>query len=158
MTRLRTATLALLLAGFHPGGLRAAETGNILEFERGKLRESCGTIEFMPGFIEMTDLNGDGIDDAIIDYSHLSCDGGSMAFCGSGGCTLRFYAGLPGERFAEAGEFLSHRIRLVGKGRNMQIAIEVGGGVCGRANAASCTLDAALKGTKIVVRGRRVGR
>ncbi len=136
------------------GSAISAETGNILAFERDRLKAACQQIDFMPGFIEMTDLNGDGIEDAIIDYGHLQCDGSNIAFCGSGGCTLRFYAGLGGERFAEAGEFLSFGIRTRGRGKNLRIAIRVGGGACGKANAASCTLDAALVRNKIVVRGR----
>jgi hypothetical protein len=155
---LRTLCLAgIMLLAATASGL-SAETGNILEFERGKLKDSCQQIEFMPGFIDMIDLNGDGLEDAIIDYSHLQCDGSNIAFCGTGGCTLRFYAGLRGDRYAEAGEFLSHGIRTSGRGKNLRIAIRVGGGDCGKANAASCTLDAALIGNKIVVRGRRSSR
>ena len=148
----------LILAAAPLAAASAAETANVLEFERKKLQSSCGQVEFMPGFIEMTDLNGDGIDDAIIDYQYLQCDGSSIAFCGSGGCTVRFYAGLPGGRHAEAGEFLSHGLRTSGRGRSMRIAIRDGGSECGRANAAACTLDAALVGQQIVVRGRRPGR
>lgn len=154
---LRTTSLSfavLLATGL---ATTAAETNNILEFERKKLSDTCQDVVFMPGFIEMMDLNGDGIDDSIIDYDYLQCDGSNIQFCGSGGCTVRFYAGLPGNRYAEAGEFLSYGLRTIGRGRNMRLAIRVGGGDCGRANAASCTLDAALVGQRIVVRGRRAG-
>jgi hypothetical protein len=51
---------------------------------------TCGTFKGQPGFTRNDlDLNADGVNDWIVDYEHLECDGSSSTFCGSGGCTLQ---------------------------------------------------------------------
>lgn len=135
--------------------VQAAEVEDILQHERKLLSGQCTVIEFYPGFIEITDLNGDGRDDAIVDYQYLQCDGSSNAFCGSGGCTLRVYSGGRSGRFAEAGEFLSYGLKLHGKGTKTRILISVHGSECGGAGASPCTIVGRLGQGKFVVEGKR---
>ncbi|MDH4980716.1 hypothetical protein [Hyphomicrobium sp. D-2] len=138
---------ALLLCG----SVQAAEVKDILQHERQLLAGQCSEIEFYPGFIEMMDLNGDGREDAIIDYQYVHCDGATETFCGSGGCTLRLYSGSRNGAFAEAGEFLSYGLKLRGSGKKRRIAISVHGSACGKAGAASCTITGRLADGKFVI-------
>lgn len=133
----------------------AAEVDDVLQHERRLLSGQCTQIEFYPGFIEMSDLNGDARDDAIVDYQYLHCDGSSSAFCGSGGCTLRIYSGGRDGRFAEAGEFLSYGLKVQGKGSKMRLAISVHGSECGKAGAAPCTIVGRLGQGKFIVERKR---
>jgi hypothetical protein len=41
--------------------------------------------------LKAEDLNGDGGEDWIADYSKLTCDGGTNPLCSSAGCTLQLY-------------------------------------------------------------------
>lgn len=148
-------TMVLAAALFGAATGHAGEVKDILQHERNVLSGQCQAIEFYPGFIEIMDLNGDGTEDAIVDYQYLSCDGSSLAFCGSGGCTLKLYGGKRGGLFDEAGEFLSYGLKIVGKGKAARIAISVHGSECGKDGAAPCTLTGRLRnGTFIVERKR----
>ena len=150
----------ILLVGVALGALactyvQAAEVSDILQHERKLLSGQCTQIEFYPGFIEMMDLNGDGREDALIDYQYLQCDGSSDAFCGSGGCTMRMYSGERRGLFAEAGEFLSYGIKIQGRGRKMRIAISVHGTECGGSGASPCTIVGRLSQGKFIVERKR---
>lgn len=150
-----TRALAVALFCALAGAAGAAETQDILAFERAQLRSTCQRVEFGRDFLRRVDLDNDGIADAIVDYGHLQCDGSSTMFCGSGGCTIRFYAGLPGGRFAEAGEVLAYEARPQMQGGRTQIVIKAGGASCGRVNAAGCTQTAVLSGGRLVIRRGR---
>ena len=41
--------------------------------------------------LKVEDLNGDGGEDWIADYSKLKCEGGINPLCSDGGCTLQIY-------------------------------------------------------------------
>jgi hypothetical protein len=41
--------------------------------------------------LKVEDLNGDGGEDWIADYSKLTCEGGINPVCGTAGCTLQIY-------------------------------------------------------------------
>lgn len=147
--------IAALCAAAWASPAKAAETQDILAFERAKLRSTCQRIAFEPGFLRRVDLDGDGVADAIVDYGKLQCDGSSMMFCGSGGCTYRFYAGLPGGRFSEAGEVLARNVEQRSRNGRSQIIVTSGGSACGRANVANCVQAGTLTGGRLVLqRGR----
>lgn len=133
----------------------AEETSDIIAYERQILADSCTTIEFMPGFIDVTDLNDDGVDDAIIDYQYLNCDGSNMAFCGTGGCTLRLYSGRGSGRFTEAADMLSQGLKLVRRSGKTYLAISVRGSECGKSGAKKCTITGRLKDGEFAVDSRK---
>ena len=136
-------------------GAQAAEVQDILQHERKVLAGQCTEIEFYPGFIEMMDLNGDGREDAIIDYQYLNCDGAMNAFCGTGGCTLRLYSGGRGGVFSEAGEFLSLGLKLQGSGKKRRIAISMHGSACNKAGSETCTVVGRLADGKFIIERKR---
>jgi hypothetical protein len=56
--------------------------------------QACRDMEGKPNaeaVLTVDDLNGDGGEDWLADYSKLKCDGGINPLCGSAGCTLQIY-------------------------------------------------------------------
>ncbi|NVK42508.1 MAG: hypothetical protein HWE39_14805 [Oceanospirillaceae bacterium] len=73
----------------------ASETANRLI---DQARQQCSTLNggelgFQPGTIRLIDLNGDGVDDEIIDESTYTCTSSQTLFCGTGGCGLKVIVG-----------------------------------------------------------------
>ena len=150
------ARLLFALAFFLAGPASAAEiTNDILAYEREILAISCDKITFMPGSIEMTDLNDDGRNDAIVDYQYLDCDGSMNAFCGSGGCTLRLYSGLADGRFAATADLLSEGLKIRKVKGKTKLYISLDGGACGKSGASSCTLVGHLTDEALIVESQK---
>jgi hypothetical protein len=56
--------------------------------------QACRQMSGVPNteaVLKAEDLNGDGGEDWIADYSKLKCDGGTNPLCSSAGCTLQLY-------------------------------------------------------------------
>jgi hypothetical protein len=56
--------------------------------------QSCRDMDGTPdaeAVLTVDDLNGDGGEDWLADYSKLKCEGGINPLCGSAGCTLQIY-------------------------------------------------------------------
>lgn len=91
------ASPVLLAAGLWlaPGLTTASELASRFIDEA---RAACATYEngelgYQPGTIRLIDLNGDGIDDEIIDESTYKCTSSATMFCGTGGCGLKVIVG-----------------------------------------------------------------
>jgi hypothetical protein len=50
-----------------------------------------GTVAMEPGFERREDLDGDGVEDVVIDYAAAVCSEMASLYCGSGGCTVGFF-------------------------------------------------------------------
>ena len=55
----------------------------LLDAQRKEFSRDCKIVELTDSFLMRTDVNGDGLDDAVLDYGGLNCDGSSMMYCGS---------------------------------------------------------------------------
>jgi hypothetical protein len=97
-----------------------------------------GRVRFGPKFIGRQDINGDGVKDFILDYSHATCGAGETHFCGTGGCFTQVFASRPDGSFVRV---LSDTVRNISfkrlKGRHA-MALEVHGIACGRPGTQSC--------------------
>ncbi|GGO75571.1 hypothetical protein GCM10011348_00670 [Marinobacterium nitratireducens] len=83
---------ALMLAA---GSAGASETASRLIEEA---RQQCASLDggelgYQPSTVRLIDLNGDGVDDEIIDESTYSCTSSKTLFCGTGGCGLKVIVG-----------------------------------------------------------------
>ncbi len=47
-------------------------------------------------FVTLTDVDGDGRRDVVLDYSDAECGGGRAPYCDRGGCLLKVYLGAAG--------------------------------------------------------------
>ncbi|WP_439578221.1 hypothetical protein [Elioraea sp.] len=54
-------------------------------------REAGGTPSLNPGYETRVDLNGDGIEDYILDFQQFTCANAWSYFCGSAGCPLAVF-------------------------------------------------------------------
>jgi hypothetical protein len=63
--------------------------------------KSCAEkVTFKKGFLTRRDINGDGIEDFILDYGRFACGENSISYCGSAGCLATVFASLPDGKFA----------------------------------------------------------
>jgi hypothetical protein len=99
LTRLRARSLAIALAigvaaCFALAPLHAAEAPDNVAEAITAAEQACRDMNGTPNadaVLTVDDLNGDGGEDWVADYSKLKCDGGINPLCGSGGCTLQIY-------------------------------------------------------------------
>jgi hypothetical protein len=90
-----------------------------------------------PGFVRQADVDGDGVNDALIDWGGLACDG-RRDFCGTGGCTQEVWLGDRSGPYRMILSDLILRIDLPEPGR---IHLTLDGGACGRSGAEICEQD-----------------
>jgi hypothetical protein len=99
-------------------------------------REDCGQAFILKrGFLTRRDVNGDGIDDFILNYEYALCGGSEAHFCGTGGCLMQIFASLENKDYVEVmneNAFAVHFKRL----RNRPAMIQYQHGTyCGRPGA-----------------------
>jgi hypothetical protein len=86
------------------------------------------------GFITRRDINGDRIDDVLLNYEHVACGEYSGRFCGTGGCLFQVFASHDGDYVKVLDDNVySVRFERVG-GRPAMIQF-LHGSHCGRAGA-----------------------
>lgn len=91
------AGLALLSAA--PAAAEPAAVAQATRSAMQDCRGAGGTPALKPGHQTTADLNGDGIEDYLLDYQHLECANAWSFFCGSAGCPLvAFLSGPSGHR------------------------------------------------------------
>jgi hypothetical protein len=59
-------------------------------------------VKFEKGFLTRRDVNGDGIEDFVLDYGHFICGQRSTDYCGSAGCLTQVFASLPDGKFIKS--------------------------------------------------------
>lgn len=113
-----------------PAPVRAAIEENI--------KVCSGKVELSAGFISEKDINGDGVNDFIVEYGSFVCDGSQSFFCGTGGCTTQVFASLPGGKFVTV---LDENVRDLKfskiKGRPAMV-LDLHGSACGKPGVAPC--------------------
>jgi len=124
---------ALVAATVHA----ATDTGAVLDKERSELSDLCTDIEFLDGYTRPVNVNDDGLDDLLIDYGALSCDGMRSMFCGSGGCTQKIYLQRSDGSFYEAASFLTYEIDF-DEPENASFVVASHGSSCDRAGVDAC--------------------
>ena len=98
--------------------------------------KSCdGKVKFEKGFLTRRDINGDGVEDLILDYNNFICGENSYADCGNAGCLMVVFASLPDGTFVNV---LSERVQGIEfktvRGRPAML-LGYHGTACGRSGA-----------------------
>lgn len=75
--------------------LHPAYRASVLE-AMAECRDRGGRASLNRGFEQVRDLNGDGVDDYVIDYEALVCSAGLLRSCPSGACRLEIHLSAPG--------------------------------------------------------------
>ena len=111
----------------------------IVAAEVTKTFKDCGGSESSnPDFIVRKDINGDGVEDYILNYGSLECHDMRSFFCGSGGCLTQIFASLPKGSHAS---ILNDVLRGVDFGKNgnfFTMTLTLHGSACGKIGAQSC--------------------
>jgi hypothetical protein len=97
------ATLVMLLGGRAQSQSLEAAPPQVLAAIVEK-RKSCDPegVALKPGFVAQKEINGDGVNDYILDYGKFVCGGADQSyFCGTAGCLMHVFASLPDGTFAK---------------------------------------------------------
>jgi hypothetical protein len=90
-------------------------------------RAGCaGEATVEPGFLRQLDVDGDGVNDAVLNWGGLRCDG-STSYCGSGGCRQDIWLAT-----------LEGRWRLLLRDRIGEVHVPVPGAVVLRLDPEDC--------------------
>ncbi|MDR7038902.1 hypothetical protein J2X36_003674 [Methylobacterium sp. BE186] len=139
--------MALALAAATPS--RAGDLPAPVEAAIREQRQACAPekAEIRPGFIARKDVNGDGIEDVILDYGAFACGGDATYFCGSAGCTMQVFASTKGG-YAKV---LDENVRRLDfkhvKGRPAML-LGLHGNACGKAGIEPCGTTLYWTGTR----------
>jgi hypothetical protein len=90
-----------------------------------------------PGFVRQADVDGDGVNDVLIDYMGLTCDG-SWGFCGTGGCSQEVWLG---DRAGPYRLLLADQILLIELPEPGRLRVTMDGGDCGLSGAEICEYE-----------------
>jgi hypothetical protein len=103
-------------------------------------REACAPDKATlgKGFVQRRDVNGDGVEDYVLDYAAFDCGGSSTYFCGSSGCLTQVFASLKGGRYAKVLDENVQDIQFKQIKGRAALLIGLHGSGCGRAGAAPC--------------------
>jgi hypothetical protein len=129
--RLLAAAITALSSGAHAlDGLPQLVNKSIQES-----RGTCQNFTTHTGFIVRRDINGDGLDDFVLDYGKTACDQSSSWFCGTGGCLIQVFASLGTNKYVKVLDQNAYEVRFERRaGRHAMIQL-LHGVHCGRAGA-----------------------
>ena len=103
-------------------------------------REACEPAheEIEPGFITRQDVNGDHVDDYILDYGKFICGVDQSFFCGTEGCLTEVFVSLPDGTFKQVLSENVREIRFARINGLPAMILDLHGSYCGKVGAARC--------------------
>jgi hypothetical protein len=103
-----------------------------------ELKSCAEKVTFKKGFLTRRDINGDGVEDFILDYGRFACGDNSILYCGSAGCLMTVFASLSNGKFAKV---LDENVRSVDfknvRGRAAML-LQLHGSSCGKIGSEPC--------------------
>ncbi|GIX10295.1 hypothetical protein [Elioraea sp.] len=145
------AVLALLAAT--PAAAQPAAVAQATQSAMQDCRGAGGTPSLQPGYQTGADLNGDGVEDYLLDFQHLECANAWSFFCGSAGCPLvAFVSGPSGHRAQPFGHVQGWSL-IPGSPPAVEVALH--GAMCrhGGIGAEGCTRRYAWNGRELAALG-----
>ncbi len=88
--------------------------------------------------LTVDDLNSDGGEDWIVDFSKFGCSGSTNPFCGSAGCSLHIFLWSSGSTWRSVFDDVVQQYRLTRMQGRRGIEISRRGSACGKSNAQTC--------------------
>ena len=167
LTRPRVPAAMVALISFAVANTGAASAQSLPTLQslpqevRAAIQESvkqCGAEKaaFKWGFIVAEDVNGDGVDDYVLDYGKFVCGNTQSYFCGSGGCLTQVFVSLPDGKYAEALDDIVRDLRFTrdAQGRP-EMLLELHGSACGKIGAAPCSVTLLWNGHRFSEASRK---
>ena len=104
-----------------------------VQSEIDKDSKSCSDkVTFAKGFMTRRDINGDGIEDFILDYGHFLCGEMSGYYCGSAGCLTQVFVSLSDGKFAKVLDENVRGIKFTTLHGRPAMLLGLHGSACGR--------------------------
>lgn len=116
--------------------LRSAkiELPSVIAASIGEARQDCDLKSIPAAAIKLIDLNGDGINDYIIDYGALGCH----SYCGSAGCIHEIWVSKDGGFVRSLNTNVQGIVRFEPHGSGNDIIVGMHGSSCNRVGSDTC--------------------
>lgn len=155
-------TLAVVLFALLPARIAlSAQEPDVVAKEVREAEEQCRADGGRPlkraSFLRVEDINGDGGEDWVVDFSKFECPGTvpSQPFCGTGGCSVSIYLWSGGSTWTKAFDETVQAFRFVKQNGRPALRVDLGGAACGKVNHKSCPKTYLFQGSKLVPAGGR---
>ena len=154
--RLATCIVVLGVAIGAAAPVSAATEPDIVLDEVRKAERQCREMDGRPhkgpNFLRVQDLNGDGGEDWILDYTRFECRGAipPQLFCGSGGCSLQIFLWSGGSTWRLALDELVQSYRVTKVDGKPALELGLGGATCGKANFQTCRRNYLFRDGRLV--------
>jgi hypothetical protein len=96
-------------------------------------------VKFEKGFLTRRDINGDGVDDFILEYGHFACGASVSLYCGSAGCSTQVFASLSRGKFTKVLDDNVRGIKFETVRGRPAMLLELHGSSCGKVGSAPCS-------------------
>lgn len=100
-----------------------------------------GSLTAQPGFVQMRDIDGDGLNDAMIDFGLAQCSASFGLYCGTGGCQTELWLATPDKDWRALFAGLVQAVDFPAPG---EITFWLHGSACGLPGAEPCTARARI--------------
>ena len=112
--------------------------------------KSCGQkVELNRNFITRRDINGDGIDDFILDFGAFICgQNRGSDYCGSGGCLTQIFTSLSEAKFVKAFDDVIQSIKFAELNGRPALVLALHGSACDKAGFEPCSKTLLWTGQK----------
>ncbi len=143
---------AILLAPLH-NVARAAEPPDNIAEALNTAAQYCRDSDGQPNteaVLSTEDINKDGGEDWIADYSKLKCEGSVNPMCGSGGCALEIYFWDGAASWDLVFEDLVRKFSFGKKAGKPLMTVITSGDPCNKPSAETCTYKYLLESDTVV--------
>ncbi len=144
--RVMFSALKMLAGLLTAGGLAAAyatEAPDNVQAEIAEAVQSCKDLEGTPNadaVLSTADVNGDGGEDWIADYSKLGCKGGINQMCDDDGCVLQIYLWNGSAAWNLAFDEPVKSYKFAKRHGRRVLQVVMAGEACGRPSTQTCRL------------------
>ena len=111
----------------------------VLATEAAEIASICETHVFKPGFATPVDINGDDLDDYLLDFTHVECERNMRYLCGTGGCPIAFQVARPEGGYDRYGTIFGLSVEF-DRPQEASFTVASHGTACGRTGPEECTI------------------
>jgi len=123
----------------------------ILASVRAEYAQNCKTVEFGEGFAEPVKIDSDRLDDLLVDYHELLCDGSTQTFCGAAGCDMILYIQNEDRTYRELTAFFGYGVDFdQPHAQPPSFVVALHGNECGRSGVEPCSIRYKIEGDGVV--------
>lgn len=137
-----TVLAAISILAFSPAAALAQALPSVeavVDTESMQVRANCTSRVFGDDFVSRVDVDGNGSDDVVLNFSRVNCNGSTTRFCSTEGCNVIIYLQDQQGQFAFLGKFLAFNVTFDRPNAMWpSFTAGVGGPECGKGAFQSC--------------------